>query len=117
MPNARVAPTGLDNARLLAQATELARRGREAAVAIIAHIAEIDARDLHLRQGYTSLFVYCRQALSLSEHEAFTLVAAARVARRFPVVLARLADGSINLTTIKLLAPVLTFENHLSVLE
>jgi hypothetical protein len=107
----------LDNAGLLAQAAERAQERRQATVAIIAHIAEIDARDLHLRQGYTSLYVYCRQALSLSEHEAYTLVAAARVAQRFPAVLSHLADGSLNLTTVKLLAPVLTFENHLSVLE
>jgi hypothetical protein len=43
-------------------------------------------------------------------------VAAARAARRFPVILELLAQGAINLTTVKLLAPCLTPENHAEVL-
>src|SRR2546422_8372964 len=52
-----------------------------------------------------------------SEQETYNRIAAARTARRFPVTLELLADGSINLTTIRLLAPHLTAENHRSVLE
>ena len=37
---------------------------------------------------------------------------AARAVRRFPVVLAHLADGAVTLTAVCLLAPVLTPENH-----
>src|SRR3990172_5764592 len=42
---------------------------------------------------------------------------AARAPRRFPVVLEGLADGSVNLTTIGLLAAHLTTENHREFLE
>jgi hypothetical protein len=53
----------------------------------------------------------------LSEHEAYNRIEAARAARRFPVILAMLEEGSINLTTVRLLAPHLTAENHVDVLQ
>src|SRR5206468_2142775 len=107
----------LPDLELLARLPQLAARSREAAVAVIAHLVELEVRELHLRDGYASLFVYCREALALSEHDAFSLVAAARAARRFPVVLEMLSQGRIHLTAVKLLAPYLTPENHRQVLE
>ena len=84
---------------------------------LVAHLAELDTRDLHLRAGYGSLFVYCRDALAFSEHEAYNRIEAARAVRRFPAILDRLAEGSVNLTSLRLLAPHLTRENHQDVLE
>jgi hypothetical protein len=40
-----------------------------------------------------------------------------RAARRFPLILERLADGSIHLTAVRLLEPHLTSENHRDVLD
>jgi hypothetical protein len=74
-------------------------------------------RDVYLRAGYSSLFTYCRDVLALSEHEAYNRIEAARTARRFPVVLDLLAAGEVNLTTVRLLGPHLTAENHVGVLE
>jgi Domain of unknown function (DUF222)/HNH endonuclease len=102
---------------VLEQLAAAAARLRAATVALVVHLIELEERDLHLRQGYSSLFVYCRDALRLSEYDAYSLVAGARAARRFPVVLALLEDGAITLTTLKLLAPYLTAENHEQVLE
>jgi hypothetical protein len=65
-----------------------------------------------LGQGCSSLFTYCTQVLHLSESAAYSRIAAARVARRFPLVLDQLADGALTLTTICRLAPVLTPDNH-----
>jgi hypothetical protein len=107
----------LDDDTLIDRLPALAAREREAAAAFVAHLAELEARDLHLRQGYPSLFVYCRDLLGLSEHDAFGLVAAARAARRFPMILDRLARGTIHLTAVRLLAPYLTAENHVQVLD
>ena len=42
---------------------------------------------------------------------------AARAARRFPVVLGLLSDGSLTLTTVRILAPHLTADNHRELLE
>jgi len=63
-------------------------------------------------EGCRSLFVYCVDVLHFSEHEAYGRMEAARVGRRFPRVLDALANGSITLTTISLLAAHLTDENH-----
>jgi hypothetical protein len=53
----------------------------------------------------------------LSEHEAYNRIEAARVARRFPVILELLGEGAVNLTSVRLLAPHLTSANHVEVLQ
>src|SRR4029079_14877959 len=65
----------------------------------------------------SSLFTYCTRVLRLSEHAAFGRIEAARAARRFPLILERLASGGLNLTAIGLLARHLTAENHVAVLD
>jgi hypothetical protein len=101
---------------LVAKVRSLAGREREATVELIAHLAELDARRLYLGAGFSSLFTYCTEVLHLSEAEAYNRIEAARAARRFPVILDRLAEGSLNLTTVRLLASHLTSENHLELL-
>lgn len=107
----------MSNADLVAALAALARHQRDSTVLLVAHLAELDTRDVHLREGHGSLFAFCRSALALSEQDAYNLTQAARAARRFPVVLERLADASLNLTTLRLLAPHLTADNHACVLE
>jgi hypothetical protein len=102
---------------LVARLKRLGARERRATALLVAHLAELDTRDLHLRAGYSSLFVYCRDALAFSEHDAYNRIEAARAGRRFPVVLEHLAAGWVSLTTVRLLGPHLTPENHLGVLE
>ena len=77
----------------------------------------MDARRLYLGEGYSSLVVYCTRVLHLSEHATYGRIEAARAARRFAASLDLLADGSITLTTVTLLASRLTAENHRAVLE
>jgi 5-methylcytosine-specific restriction endonuclease McrA len=48
----------------------------------------------------------------LSEHAAYGRIEAARAARKWPAILELLADGSVHLTAISLLAPHLKTENH-----
>jgi hypothetical protein len=102
---------------LAARAKSLAARERDATAQMIAHLAEMDTRDIHLRAGYPRLYEYCLRVLRLSEWEAWNRIEAARVARRFPGLFDMLEEGSIHLTGIKLLAPHLTEENHRKVLE
>ena len=58
------------------------------------------------------MFTFCTQRLRFSEHEAYGRIEAARAGRKFPLVFDLLANGSVTLTTICLLAPHLTEENH-----
>jgi hypothetical protein len=109
-------PSHLSDDDLVAKVRSLVGREREATVDLIAHLAELDARRLYLGAGFSSLFTYCMEVLRLSEAEAYNRIEAARAARRFPVILDRLAVGSLNLTTVRLLASHLTVENHLELL-
>jgi len=104
-------PTRLSDDDLLDRVRVLAMREREATVELVAHLAELDTRRLYLAQGYGSLFSYCTQALLLAEHAAYNRIEAARASRKFPAILKRLVDGSVNLSTVRLLAPYLTPEN------
>lgn len=85
----------LSNQELLAQVKRLAAREREATAILIAHLAELDERRLYLAEGYSSLFAYCTQVLHLSEHAAYGRIEAARIVRRFPVILEMLEQGSV----------------------
>jgi hypothetical protein len=89
---------------------------RVASVELIADLAELETRDVYFGEGVKSLYLYCTEVLYLSEHAAYNRIAAARAARRFPVILDLLADGSVNMTTVTILAPHLTPENHRAVL-
>ncbi len=107
----------LSDPELLARVTQLARREWEATAALIAHLAELDARRLYLAEGCSSLFTYCTQVLHLSEHAAYGRIEAARAVRKFPIILEMLAEGSVTLTAVGLLAPHLTPENHRDLLD
>ena len=102
---------------LVARVKALAARERGATALLVAHLAELDTRDVHLRAGFSSLFAYCRAELALSEHEALNRIEVARAARRFPVILEMLEGGALHLTAVRLLAPHLTAGNHRAVLE
>ena len=107
----------LSNEEVVARVKLLAQREREATATLIAHLAVLDERDLYLAEGCSSMFTYCVQVLHLSEHAAYGRIEAARAVREHPVILELLGDGSVNLTTVGLLVPDLTPENHADLLE
>jgi hypothetical protein len=109
--------TTLSDQDLIVEAHRLATTERTATATLIACLAELDARRLHLGMGYSSLHDYCAKALHLTDYAGYARIEAARVARRFPLVLDLLRDGSINLTTVSLLGRHLTAENHDRVLR
>ncbi len=111
------ASTRLSDGDLQTRLRSLVAREREAAAEMVAHLAELGTRDACLRAGYGSLFVYCRDALGLSAADACQRIEVARALRRFPVIRTMLADGSLTLTTVRLLASCLTQANHREVLE
>jgi hypothetical protein len=102
----------LPDRELVHKVVLLARREREATVELIAHLAELDRRNLYLAEGFASLFAYCTEILRLAEHAAYNAREAARACRRFPVALELLLEGALNLVTLRLLAPHLEPGNH-----
>src|SRR5688572_903101 len=109
--------TTLSDHDLLMTVRELAADERQVTAQLIGSVAELDARRLYLGEGCSSLFTYCTQVLHLSEHAAYGRIEAARAARRFPIVLDRLASGELTLTAVGLLAPHLTSENHRELID
>lgn len=100
----------VSDADLLRRLTDLAHESRRIEAVLIAHIAEVDARRLYIREA-PSMFVYCIQVLHLSEHEAYARITVARAARRYPVLLTMLDDGRLHASGIGKLVPHLTDAN------
>src|SRR3970282_1796771 len=92
----------LPDTELVARVQDLAVRERGAMVLLVAHLAELDTRDVHFRAGHGSLFPSSGDVLGLSEQEPYNRIAVARAARRFPVILELLEGGAFSLTTARL---------------
>ena len=109
--------TNRSDSEVLAGVKKLAGRERETTAWLVAHLAEIDARGLFRGEGCSCVLKYCTEVLHLSEPAANRRIHAARVARKFPVVFRMLYEGSIHLTTVSILGPCLTPENHKDLLQ
>ena len=106
----------LSDQELLARVRAAAQTERHATAQLIALLMELDSRRLYLGEGFSSLFTYCTHVLHLSEHAAY-IVSKRRVPpRRFPIILDLISGGDVTLTSVRLLAPHLTLENHRDVL-
>jgi hypothetical protein len=106
----------VSNEQLETSLGELLGAGARVEARIVAHLAEVDARRLHLRAGCSSLFDYCRKRLALSDYEAFVRIAVARVARKYPMVFGMLERRELHLTAICEVRDLLTKENHCELL-
>jgi 5-methylcytosine-specific restriction endonuclease McrA len=107
----------LSDDKLIAEVDRLVRCHRDVTAELVAHLAELESRRLHLAAGFPSLFAYCTRFLRLSEYGAFNRIETARAARRFPRVLTMLADGSLTLTTAQLVGRHLTDDNQEALLS
>lgn len=102
---------------LLECVKSLAVHERHATARLIAALAEVLRRRLYLGQGCSSLYTYCTDVLGLSPDAAYNRVQAASAGLRFPIVLRDLESGALTVTAVRLLAPMLTPENHLELLD
>ena len=109
--NDRYGLGGLGNDQLLASLTALVQREDVMLSDMLAHLAELDERDLCLELGYPSLFKYCTDALGFCLSSAGRRIAAARVCRRYPEALARVAKGELKLSVLCALNKYLNLEN------
>jgi hypothetical protein len=103
--------THLSDATLLGNLHALVARDRRTTAELLAHIGEVESRRLHLAAGYASMFSYCVHVLHMSEDVAYKRIRAARLARRFPAILAAVAEARHHLTGIVLLSPYLNETN------
>ena len=101
----------LADAVLLRDLASLIASDRATTASMLADLAEVEARGLHLSKAYPSLFAYCVGELRLSEDMACKRIRAARVAREFPALFPAVAGGRLSLGGVLVLAPRLTPEN------
>src|SRR6188768_2495847 len=101
---------------LLARMKASSAHSREDTAELIANLIQVARRGLHRSQGPGKLFGYLTRVLRFSDAAAWNRIQAARAVRRFPEILDLLADGTINLTTIRLLGPHLTSDNWRSLM-
>ncbi|MEO8178791.1 MAG: HNH endonuclease signature motif containing protein [Deltaproteobacteria bacterium] len=102
----------LSDAQLLEGLGGMVRNQRRALAELVAHLAEVEERRLHLQAAHGSMFTYCVARLGMSEDEACRRIELARLARKFPALFAELDSGQITLSVALLLKPVLSPSNH-----
>jgi 5-methylcytosine-specific restriction endonuclease McrA len=109
--------TALSDDALLSRLDLLAQSERTTTVELLAHLAALDARpSLYAAQGYGTLFSYCTENLRFSEDVTCNRILVARTCRRYPAIFDLLASGAMSLSSVRLIAPHLTAENHAAVL-
>ena len=106
----------LSDRELLANTRELVGRSNQVFAALLAHLAEVDARGLHRTRACASLYTYCMYALRFSEDAAARRAGAAKLVKRFPLLLPAIANGELHLTGLLMLGPHFTPENIIEVL-
>lgn len=102
---------------LLSRLKVLVGREREDTAEIIAHLAEVDSRDLAVKRAFPSLFAYCVRELGYSEPAAYYRIRAARAIRKFPEVLGMLRTGALSLESVVRLHPHLAGPDAARLLE
>src|SRR5687768_16389150 len=101
----------LTDADLLAGTRRLVCQSNRVLAALLAHLAEVEARGLHRTRACASLYTYCIYELRMSEDAAYRRVGAARLVKRFPQLLGAIERGELHVTGVLQLGPHLTDAN------
>jgi 5-methylcytosine-specific restriction endonuclease McrA len=86
-------------------------KDRTTAAVLLSRIAEFDAQEIYLEDGYPSMYAYCLEELHYCEGTASRRIYAARTARKFPLLFSALAEGKLHLTAVLMLSRYLTEAN------
>jgi 5-methylcytosine-specific restriction endonuclease McrA len=103
--------TDLSNEELLSSLKSLVCEGNRILAKVIAYLAEVEDRRLHLELACSSMFDFCTRKLGFSEGESFRRLTAARLVRRFPVLLEAIASGRLHLSSVVRLRDLFSEEN------
>ncbi len=95
----------LSDSSVLAGLTRLVRQSRQITAALIAHILEVELRQLYRDMGCGSMREFLVSQLHFSEDAAERRLQAAHAVRRHPMLLERVADGRLHLTALLMIAP------------
>jgi 5-methylcytosine-specific restriction endonuclease McrA len=102
----------LSNRELIQRIDSLTTKERRITLEILDHLIEMERRTLHVELGYRSMFDYCTRRLRYSASAANRRIRTARCMRDFRSVRRSLKSGALNLTTVSMIASVVTRENE-----
>jgi len=114
--NPNPALASLCNEQLLSATREILRRGCVVEADLLAHLAEIEERRLHLEMACPTMFAFCVMKLGFSEDATYNRLGVARAARQLPAILDVLRSGAVHLSGLRALVPHLTADNHCEIL-
>jgi hypothetical protein len=107
----------MTNEQVLASLKAVVGEGHRIVAKIVAYLAEVEERRIHLELACASMFDLCTRKLGFSEGEAFRRITAARLVRRFPAVLDAIASGRVHLSSVVLLRDHFSESNVDALLE
>ena len=116
VPGGEQSLSHLADAELLTSTRRLVGASNKLLSQLLLHLAEVETRGIHRTRACASLYTYCIYELRLSEDAAARRSSAARLVKRFPLLLDAIAAGELHLTGLLMLGPHLTPENHVEVL-
>ena len=110
--------TALSDNDLISKLEALGVRENETTVELLFHLAAVDDRKAYLALGYNSLFTYCTKGpLRYAESAALRRIYSARTLAKFPALLELLLKKELSITTLSLVAKLLTPTNFVEVVN
>ena len=101
---------------LAQEISRLVKQENKVRVEILWYLSELNKRKLYLELGYNSLFAFCREKLKYSEGAAMRRIVAAKAIARFEQIGELLEQRKLSLSTVSLVANILTEENYQEIL-
>lgn len=101
----------LPDHQLLTETDTIAAHDRQVTLRLLVRLREIERRKLYLKQGYSSMFIYCTSRLRMSESVAVRRLRTARCLVRFPQLGQLLESGETSACAVSSIAKYLSSEN------
>lgn len=101
----------MSDGELMDSLRRVCAEARRLLACLLVHLNEVEARRLDAKSACPSLYEFCIRRLGMSDGEACRRIAAARLVKRFPSLLARVESGALTLTTLHLLRDHFTESN------
>src|SRR6195952_1020341 len=109
--------SGCSDSELVAGLRELMAADHRLGAKLIVYIAEVETRGLFREHAYSSIFDFLAKELHMSEGQAALRMNAARLVRKYPVIVSMLATGAVHLSALRQISQFLTDDNHMQLLE
>lgn len=103
--------TLLSDQKIVSDLEALVDVERQTTAEILEYIKEVDSRRLYLKLGHTSLFAYLTRGLGYTPASAQRRIEAARMLGTLPEVAEQVAEGSLNLMQLSMMAQGLREKN------